>query len=437
MPALKLPDLLPFLAMTAPAMGQQCGYIHQAAGRKRGNMPGVSSVLATLGCCLAVAGAALAQNTGAPPTMDPVTGGYYARQPAQSLGIYGPAGTSQPGGAPPTGGASPQEAPLSLTTWTDPREGAITASVPNGWTVNGGLTRAGQIDVRVGIALQSADRAISVFYGDPRLGNFEVPNQWQPEGQTTYVGATTLTMMNYIPAGEFARRYLAQNLCPQANQGASHDMPDAARALANGVIDANAGSEYAAQVRADVAEIAYTCGDRIGLVRAGTQLSQPAGNGPGIPIWSVPLLTGYTASDADHARLAWRVMEHLVATVQYSPAWEQGYREQVRRITGQTIGEMNAFLSGVMQRARAADEIAVRPRPSDGGSGTGRGGDLDSERPNSILGTKWVCTTETSACKQVSTDHTCYWKHDNGRVAPGPESGSAPDNSGHWHSMGC
>ena len=65
---------------------------------------------------------------------------------------------------------------LPMTTWTDPREGAFSLSVPQGWNVSGGLYRYAAVDVRPDVTVTSPDGSISVRIGDQRIPSHTLPN---------------------------------------------------------------------------------------------------------------------------------------------------------------------------------------------------------------------------------------------------------------------
>src|SRR5689334_16033918 len=64
--------------------------------------------------------------------------------------------------APPLPSGSTPHATLAsagvrFVPWRDPKEGAFTVSVPEGWQLSGGLYRAAAIDVRPVVEIQSPD----------------------------------------------------------------------------------------------------------------------------------------------------------------------------------------------------------------------------------------------------------------------------------------
>jgi len=65
---------------------------------------------------------------------------------------------------------------------TDPNERAFTVEVPVGWHVEVGVVRRNGIDPRPVITMRSADRAISLFYGDHRIPVFTAPSELLASG---------------------------------------------------------------------------------------------------------------------------------------------------------------------------------------------------------------------------------------------------------------
>src|SRR5262249_28504783 len=76
--------------------------------------------------------------------------------------------------------ASPQNKVLPVVifiTWHDPREGAFTLSVPQGWQVNGGAMRRSAVDITHVVRAGTSDGRVQIFINDADIVAHEVPNQ--------------------------------------------------------------------------------------------------------------------------------------------------------------------------------------------------------------------------------------------------------------------
>jgi hypothetical protein len=77
-----------------------------------------------------------------------------------------------------------------FTTWRDPREGAFTVSVPEGWQTSGGANRRSAVDITHTIRSATPDGRVKMFMNDADIVPREVPNQMTAmagirEGQIT------------------------------------------------------------------------------------------------------------------------------------------------------------------------------------------------------------------------------------------------------------
>ena len=323
---------------------------------------------------------------------------------------------------------SPQSA-VSFATWRDPNEGAFTVSVPRGWTVTGGLRRASQIDPRAAVDLRSPDGVMHVFLGDFSIGTFEVPDPVRlrmglREGQTIPAGPSSpmaVTLLRYMPGAQFAQQYILRQ-CRAARIFKVQELPDVSRGLAAGAEAMNA--QYHPRVSARAADVAFQCGNRQGVAEVGTVLASPP-SGQGISMWSVPLLAIYTTTDPAQAELGNAVMNTLIASFQYDKLWEQRFNAQVVSVTGHVIGEQNALLRGVQERARQQAATSLN-HPNNFTPSSG------AVKPADTSGNKTVCS-DTGICASVSAAHSHYWMNNSQQFIPGPESGGPPDNGGGWY----
>ena len=66
---------------------------------------------------------------------------------------------------------------VMFTTWRDPREGAFTLSVPQGWEVSGGAMRRSAVDITHVVRAGTPEGRVQIFINDADIVAHEVPNQ--------------------------------------------------------------------------------------------------------------------------------------------------------------------------------------------------------------------------------------------------------------------
>jgi hypothetical protein len=121
--------------------------------------------------------------------------------------------------------ASSQAKPLPVvifTSWRDPREGAFTLSVPQGWQVSGGAMRRSAVDITHVIRAGTPDGRVQIFINDADIVAHEVPNQLTAmaglrEGQMTKgAWGGPVLLERYRNGPQFAEEYIRKKICPQA-----------------------------------------------------------------------------------------------------------------------------------------------------------------------------------------------------------------------------
>lgn len=125
-------------------------------------------------------------------------------------------------------------AKLAWTSFQDPAEKAFTVDVPQGWTLKGGLFRMGYSDERPMVDMTSADRSISIRFGDVSVPTYTAPNQFHArEGETYDLGAQAqMVVERYRTGPEFVVLYMESRfakLCRNLqsdSQDASFAVPD-------------------------------------------------------------------------------------------------------------------------------------------------------------------------------------------------------------------
>src|SRR5258708_26881467 len=137
-------------------------------------------------------------------------------------------------------GARSQEGQVQWQRVTDPNDRAFTVEVPVGWHVEVGVVRRNGIDPRPVITMRSADRAISIFYGDHRIPVFTAPSELLASGGfqegMLYVPAPGMRTLvaKYQTGAEFALKWGSARLgreCQDLKGAEVRALPEADRIL--------------------------------------------------------------------------------------------------------------------------------------------------------------------------------------------------------------
>jgi hypothetical protein len=322
------------------------------------------------------------------------------------------------GGAPVENAAAPEQ--VAWTQWSDPREGAFSASVPQGWTVSGGAFRQSATDIRKSLILVSPDRQIRVAVGDANIGAYAIPSPmytWAGlhEGGYTSLGdGSRLQIRRFLTAQQFLREYLAtlvrrdcsdvRVLSEEARQDLAASTAQHARALG------------APNPQVSAAGVSFSCAwngrEGRGYYAATTVLPFPGRGG----IWYVEELYGYLAS-AERQQQADDISRHVLNSMGINTQWKQredqiaanaveqdnARSQEIQARARQQIAEdqqktSDMIVKGYEQRQQAYDEIARR-------------------RENAILGT--VDVVDPSSGKQYKIDNYSdyHWMNNQGVIA--------------------
>lgn len=221
-----------------------------------------------------------------------------------------PSANSAP--TPPASAAVPALASkLEWTQFQDPSEKAFTMDVPQGWTVKGGLFRMGYSDERPMVDMTSADRTISIRFGDVSVPTYTVPNQFHThEGDTYDLGAQAqMVVERYRTGPEFAVLYtesrfakLCRNL-QSDSQDASFAVPDLIP------LDASISQSSSGQT-------AFHCDTDAGP-RVAYAYSKTVRTGG---IWQADVLVSYLAAP-DQVAAAQEIILHAAKSFHLNPEW--------------------------------------------------------------------------------------------------------------------
>jgi len=324
---------------------------------------------------------------------------------------------------------------VAFVPWRDPREGAFTMNVPQGWKIAGGTARTSAMDPHPFVLAVSPDRKIQLFYGDPNLTAREVPNRLTAmarmrEGQMIRASwGGPIMLARYQTGDQFTRDYVAAQLCRTPQITSSGILQDASRRLTMAAIAY--GRAQGAPAQASVGETNFRCGAQAGYVRASTVLAGSA-TGQGIGIWVAIEVTGFLA-DPSEAAMARYVLNTMAGSFQLDPQWEARQAQTTRDVTGAVTRAQHQMAAVIAQNARQqtqSNQIDVmsgwenRRKVMDG---------VMQRDSDARLGITTV-TDDAGGSHTVSNDYNYYWTRPDGTIQ-GTNTYTPPDYSGGWQPM--
>ncbi|HEX3915973.1 MAG TPA: hypothetical protein VHW60_01455 [Caulobacteraceae bacterium] len=269
---------------------------------------------------------------------------------------------SAPTAAAAGGGGAVAPTPVSFpagataqTTFTDPTEDAFTVSVPQGWTVRGGVQRSSPIAASLWVTATSPDGATVIEIGDPSIPSFVAPSAAHPAGSTvqTAFGAPGLAEP-YESGVQFAQDYAARTFaqtCALRPLGTQAEPGLAQTAQAS-------TAQIAAQVgvpppaaQFDGGSATFGCqvngaSDAVGVIAVTGLTPLPVDN-----VWTVSLLVAYrtpAASQAQTDQLARAMRASMTPNPQWQLKMAAAERQQLATI------QQNALATQAALAARAA-----------------------------------------------------------------------------------
>jgi hypothetical protein len=219
-------------------------------------------------------------------------------------------GAAATGAAAPSGGAmqpastaAAASAAGGMVTYTDPTEAAFTLSVPQSWTVKGGVQRTNTVIANPWVVATSPDGATSISIGDPSIPGFTLPSQGHPAGSVVQSAAGSQSPVEpYETAIQFAGDYTQRawgkscTLQPAGSQ-AEPELAESARAA--GVKLAQQVGVAPSQANLDGGSARFTCGANVVAVLDVTTEMQAAYGGG---FWTVPIVFAYSTPAASQAQ---------------------------------------------------------------------------------------------------------------------------------------
>ena len=332
--------------------------------------------------------------------------------------------------------ASPGEEAVRFVTWREPNEGAYTIDVPQGWSVSGGIVRRTPVDMRSVLHVVSPDGVIRFFIGD-----LDLPPRREPDTLTQMAGmreggvyGDTL-LARYMSGVQFAERYPAWKLCRRPQIVHSGPLPAESQTLSAQI--APYAHSMGTAAMASIGEAAFRCDEGEGFVMATTLLTRPA-RGPGVSMWFVYQLAGFTTRDPQQAAFARHLLSTMLASQRMNREWEARSAQAAGQHAQAMMRINDAVTQSTLQRARqqAAQgsaggwnhpNTATLPKVN-------RDPNVERNRDIANRGTRSVCD-DVGTCKTVDNAWESVWRDRNGNVVRGSASGYPPDNSGQWTQM--
>ena len=260
---------------------------------------------------------------------------------------------------------------MQFMRWQDPNEKAFTVEVPKNWHVQGGLVRYSPTDYRRGVNLISPDGRINVFFMDPNIPFFSLPNQTLSmtgfvEG--TYYPLTDGTrtfVRRYVRGVNFAYEYAGKRFSNELNNFTiwrNRNRPDIARIDNRENIALNTSGQGMIRTNVTAGEV-YFKGNKngqlySGYVEAATSVTTAYGGG----IWFVQQLYGFNAPQSSEREAA-IVMRKLVSSFMWNPQWfmmQNKITANVSQIVAKTGEEISKIINSSFELNQKIQDRAMQ-----------------------------------------------------------------------------
>jgi hypothetical protein len=317
--------------------------------------------------------------------------------------------------------------PLKWTRWTDPREGAFGASIPQGWSITGGSIRHSATDIRKSVVVVSPDREIRITLGDTSIGAYTAPTALYGsaglrEGMYNTLGdGSKLQIRRFVPAPQFVREYIsgpALRDCTGLNILSENQRPDLAAET-----ERQAREHRVPNVRITTSGIAFSCSWNGRPARgyyAAVTAFVPAQMGG---LWYVDPMYGYLAV-SERQQDAETISRHIYESMQVNSDWKR----KENQMAAEAVQADNARSAEIQARARQA--IAEDQRASDmivkGYEARSKVYDeISRKRENAILGTVDVVDPNTGKQYKIDNYSDYHWMNNQGVIA-GTKTDTSP-----------
>ncbi len=254
----------------------------------------------------------------------------------------------------------------AMAPWRDPREGAFTCPVPQGWNIEGGLQRFSAIDFRPEVLVTRPDGKVLVRLGDASIPPLSLPGPMMlstgfPEGSWySPDGATRRLVLRYLPGARFLKDYYLPQRVAELSHVRIKEMPEISQH------EQAKGARMGIASSVDTAEIHFDAQTENGF-RKGYGFIQtvcmPIPGSQGEGLWFVSRIFGYLA-DPLLEPLAGALLNRMVAGYRTDPAWEamqQRTAATVSKIWSDTHRDISDMIHSTFQeRAKSQDRMHER-----------------------------------------------------------------------------
>ncbi len=227
--------------------------------------------------------------------------------------------------------ATSADSNVRFVRWSDPRENAFSAQIPEGWRATGGTMRYTNLEIGSGFRVTSPDQQMIVILNDPRLRTGMTPFPGARVGSPAYGGGLFLPYMTGLA---FADAYLRQYVLPEAGLQLSQVVQRRERPDLSATMDqesARYNANPAGPPRNKHGEIVFTA-TRGGQNFSGYLLCStvfnpsPVGMGAaGGAIWKASVL-GYIAPETK-INSAMKIVAHIIASQEVNMQWVQSTQQ--------------------------------------------------------------------------------------------------------------
>ena len=351
----------------------------------------------------------------------------------------------------PPASAAPQASPqnkalpvVMFTSWRDPREGAFTLSVPQGWQVNGGAMRRSAVDITHVVRAGTPDSRVQIFINDADIVAHEVPNQLTSmaglrEGQMTKgAWGGPVLLERYRNGFQFAQEYVSKKVCPQAQFTGGGELPNETRQMNAQVVPY--GRSMSSNAGSSVGEVYFRCGSDFGYVTATSVYIAPL-SGQGVTMWFIYQISGFAVKKSVDATFAMYVLHTMTASFRFDPEWQARSEREAQALTSSITNMQHAIAASLAQQSanRAAQERSsvVHGNNIDVMSGweaRNKIRDATMERDSEVR--RGVTTTEDPVwgSRTVSNNYNYYWTRSDGSIV-GTTTNTPPDYNNQWRMM--
>lgn len=333
---------------------------------------------------------------------------------------------------------------VMFTTWRDPREGAFTLSVPQGWQLSGGAMRRSAVDITHVVRAGTPEGRVQIFINDADIVAHEVPNQLTAmaglrEGQMTKgAWGGPVLLARYRNGSQFAQEYIRKKICPQAEFTGGGELPNDTQQMNAQLVPY--GRSTGSNAGSSVGEVYFRCGSDFGYVTATSVYIAPL-NGQGVTMWFIYQISGFAVKKSVDATFAMYVLHTMTASFRFDAQWQARSEREAQALTSSVTNMQHAMAASLAQQSasRAAQERSsvVHGNNIDVMSGweaRNKIRDATQERDSEVR--RGVTTTEDPVwgSRTVSNNYNHYWTRADGSIV-GTTTDTPPDYNNQWRMM--